>query len=290
MKSDKSKPVALEDLLRLKRAERPPAEFWPQFERELRAKQLSALVVRRPWWRTLPSRALVGFSRYHLPLGATAVLALTFLSVREYQTASPGRILTPGLGEIPADIVSSANNSTSPMSISTAPQAVTVAGSVGFNTSEDISPSETAEAASSTVAGVDRVSAMAALIGGSSELQADPSPSARSIAENFAAAQSADNNFGSNRSLVVSTSRGFESRALPAPARMPIMEPLAQMTPPSDVRRARYLGTALPAVASAKQVAPRSSERPSSRIADERLYESLSSRLGVGGDRIMVKF
>ena len=45
MKSDHQKPVSLEDLLRLKRAERPAPEFWVQFERELRAKQLAALVT-----------------------------------------------------------------------------------------------------------------------------------------------------------------------------------------------------------------------------------------------------
>ena len=73
-------------------------------------------------------------------------------------------------------------------------------------------------------------------------------------------------------------------------ARAPVVEPLSQVTPPSDVRRARYLGTALPVVATAKQIVPRSSERLASRIADERLYESLGSRFGVGGDRVNVKF
>ena len=286
MKSDQQKSVSLEDLLRLKRAERPPAEFWPQFERELRAKQLSALVVRRPWWRTLPSRILVGFSRYHLPIGATAVLALTFLSVREYQTVTPGRILAPALGESTANAVGAASDSAEVTPDLIGPRSA-VASSGGFSASEE-TPAEVASVVTSNASGVDRVSAMAALMGGSAEAEAAVSPSARSIAENFAAAQSADNNFGSNRPLLASASRGFESRALPA--RTPVVEPLAQMTPPADVRRARYLGTALPVVASAKQITPRSSERLASRIADERLYESLGNRLGVGGDRIMVKF
>ena len=34
--------VTLEDLLRVKRAEQPPAEFWTDFERGMRAKQLAA--------------------------------------------------------------------------------------------------------------------------------------------------------------------------------------------------------------------------------------------------------
>ncbi|MBC7369716.1 MAG: hypothetical protein H7343_23350 [Undibacterium sp.] len=287
MKSDQQKSVSLEDLLRLKRAERPPAEFWSQFERELRAKQLSALVVRRPWWRTLPSRGLVSFSRYHLPIGATAVLALTFLSVREYQTVAPERGVVLGLSNIPAASVATGDVSIPASSDVAETQAMAPMSSGGFS-----APAEKAvagnERSSSDASGVDRVSAMSALIGGSAESERAASPSARSIAENFAAAQSADNTFGTNRSLLINASRGFESRVLPA--RTPVVEPLAQMTPPSDVRRARYLGTALPVVASARQITPRSSERLASRIADERLYESLGSRLGVGGDRIMVKF
>ena len=35
--------VTIEDLLRLKRAERPPASFWSDFDREMRAKQLAAI-------------------------------------------------------------------------------------------------------------------------------------------------------------------------------------------------------------------------------------------------------
>jgi hypothetical protein len=74
------------------------------------------------------------------------------------------------------------------------------------------------------------------------------------------------------------------------PARQPVVDPLAQMKAPSDVRRARYLGTALPASVGVKTATARSSERLASRIADERLYETGPSRLGVGGDRLMVKF
>ena len=284
MSLEKQKSVSLEDLLRLKRAERPSAEFWPQFERELRAKQLAALVVRRPWWRTLPTRALVGFSRYHLPLGATAVLALTFLSVREYQTVSPAPGLSPVLSDVqptsdrvPSDSLAAPRGFSAPIIASN--------DEVAAEDSSSVSRENNATNAS----GTERVSAMAALIGDAGQSTATVSPSERSIAENFAAAQSASGTFGNSRSLLVAAPHGFEARALPA--RSPMVEPLAQMTPPADVRRARYLGTALPVVASAaKQVAPRNTERMASRIADERLYESLGNRLGLGGDRIMVKF
>lgn len=78
--------VSLEELLRLKRAERPAPEFWARFEQDLRAKQLAAIVEKRPWWVALrlPLATRV-LSRWtvQLPLAAAAVLALSFVVVRE---------------------------------------------------------------------------------------------------------------------------------------------------------------------------------------------------------------
>ncbi|HEY9155937.1 MAG TPA: hypothetical protein VIM69_12445, partial [Opitutaceae bacterium] len=71
--------VTLEDLLRLKRAERPPAEFWAEFDRTLHAKQLAAIVEKRPWWRR--QYTWRGASRWSLPLSAAAALAVTFATV-----------------------------------------------------------------------------------------------------------------------------------------------------------------------------------------------------------------
>jgi len=73
--------VTVEDLLRLKRAELPDAEFWNKFEVELRQKQLAALVERRPWWQQIP---LLINRRAYLPIGATAVLTFTLVSLRYY--------------------------------------------------------------------------------------------------------------------------------------------------------------------------------------------------------------
>ncbi len=286
MKSDHQKPVTLEDLLRLKRTERPPAEFWNRFDRELRAKQLAALVVKRPWWRTLPVRALTGLSRYHLPLGATAVLALTFLSVREYRTVSPDGGIYPVatdevIENIPNFIVSGstvARANVEPLSPAFAAAVADVADEAG---------SPVAEPDPAYSVSTERSSLVAVSNGIAAESSPFDRPSARSIAENFAATQSGENAFGGH-SLLGAAVQSFESHAMPA--RAPVIDPLAQMKAPSDVRRSRYLGTALPVSANAKTATSRSSERLASRIADERLYESGPSRLGVGGDRLMVKF
>ncbi|MDX2186090.1 MAG: hypothetical protein SFV32_04085 [Opitutaceae bacterium] len=73
--------VTLEDLLRLKRAERPAPEFWVNFEAELRRKQLAAAIEqRRPWWHiSLSSR----FLRLGVPVGAAAAVAFAWVSLRK---------------------------------------------------------------------------------------------------------------------------------------------------------------------------------------------------------------
>ena len=92
--------VTLEDLLRLKREERPAPEFWSRFDRELRAKQLAALVEKRPWWQGLPAWAL-NWRRFHLPLGATAVLAVTLVALRD----SGGHPVVVGAAVVGAPVV-----------------------------------------------------------------------------------------------------------------------------------------------------------------------------------------
>jgi hypothetical protein len=69
---DHQSKITIEDLLRLKKVERPSADFWVTFERELRQKQLSALVEKRTSWRDIPRFFA---RRAYLPIGATAVLA-----------------------------------------------------------------------------------------------------------------------------------------------------------------------------------------------------------------------
>jgi hypothetical protein len=96
--------VTVEDLLRLKRAERPPAEFWVGFEEQLREKQLAALVERRPWWHGVATlSARLGWMR--VPVGATAILAVTLVSIRHYSASGDFRDeqLGAAIGERPVD-------------------------------------------------------------------------------------------------------------------------------------------------------------------------------------------
>lgn len=65
----------LEDLLRFKKAERPSPEFWAEFDRGLRKKQLAALVKQPQGWarvRPVMARSL----RWAVPATAAAAVAM----------------------------------------------------------------------------------------------------------------------------------------------------------------------------------------------------------------------
>ena len=92
---DQRPKITVEDLLRLKRAERPAPEFWANFEQELRQKQLTALLEKRPWWHELPQFLS---RRTYLPVGATAILAFTLVSVKYYEPAQVVSYEAPAAG------------------------------------------------------------------------------------------------------------------------------------------------------------------------------------------------
>src|SRR5208283_4018577 len=100
MKRDMDRKITVEDLLRFKRAELPPAEFWAKFESEMRAKQLAAIVSRRPWW-VGASRIFPFVYRRQLVLGMAAAIALTWAGVRylggpsEVVQSAPARFPEP---------------------------------------------------------------------------------------------------------------------------------------------------------------------------------------------------
>lgn len=275
---ENKRPVTLEDLLKLKRAERPPAEFWSQFDRELRAKQLSALVEQRPWWRTMP-RLFAGFSRYHLPLGATAVLALTLVSVRYYRPSTFGP--TPAQdSSVAASATLGANGSMTAPQVVAASEEPSVAGLADHESATEtnlqVATATPREAAAPASAG-----SRLADSGGARDAS---TPSERFIAANLAIAKSSDPAIAQG---ILGSARGFEARAMPA--RAPAVDPLAQMTSPSDARRSRLLGGSVMSVSMNSVPATRPVEFRSRRISDEQLYDTIS-RFGARGNSLLVKF
>jgi len=270
--------VTLEDLLRLKRAERPPAEFWADFERGLRTKQLAAIVEPRPWWAPF-IRVGARLSRYQLPVGATAILAITLLTVREYRPVNTSPAFEPAVvasANVAAPAIADDRVSVSGTEAVTAP----IVASAGTVTAAEEASRPVAVAS----APAKQDSAPAIPVGGSSHVVVvNPElTSARYMAENLAAAQAADPELDQmlSRSL-----RSVENR----PARG---EPLAQVSVPGESRRARLLGgAAWLASASMGDSALRTNEQATRRLTERRLAESdVISRIDVGGNRLVVKF
>lgn len=73
---DSKDEIKVEDLLRLKKAERPDEAFWGQFDRELHQRMLQTLVKKDPWYVQL-ARGLSGrIAQTAAVAGAAALLAM----------------------------------------------------------------------------------------------------------------------------------------------------------------------------------------------------------------------
>lgn len=66
----------LSKLIRLKKLERPDAAFWDQFDRELRNRQLTALVQTRSWRKRAGAIALIALRKSAVFTATASVLAL----------------------------------------------------------------------------------------------------------------------------------------------------------------------------------------------------------------------
>jgi len=78
--SSSSSKINLDSLLRLKRAERPDDAFWSDFEVGMRQKQLAAIIEPKPWWLGVS----LGLRRFSFPAlvvtsGAAALLAFAVI-------------------------------------------------------------------------------------------------------------------------------------------------------------------------------------------------------------------
>jgi hypothetical protein len=300
MNSEESKQpkrqVTVEDLLHLKRAERPPAEFWIRFEQELRAKQLAAIVVKRSWWSVVPE-VFAGMRRYQVLLGTAAVLAVSFVSVNEYRSSSPAVASSIALAStseapVPAREISPPGNDVAVVSteVGLVIAGNTINPAVAIETAS-LAPAATLqyseanlsdEHASSVAVSDNNLSEIVPWLTSRADLR-DLSPAAQSIADNLTAIKETHPELIGR---LYGSSGGFEKRGLPAPRR-PAVDPLAQMRNPSDTHRERLLASATPV---AVRTSGPSGERIAGRISDQRLTEQEISRFGARGDRFLVKF
>jgi hypothetical protein len=253
MNSEELKPrITVEDLLRLKRAERPGPEFWAQFDQELRAKQLAAIVERKPWWCSLP-RLYVFVLRNRLYLGsAGAAMLAVGVGLRIY-SASGFETRVP---EVAYAVQSPADAAPTPVAV----PAVTVA----------LAAPAPVRVARSAAPAVSAPATQALPLITMSEEVPQTAPTerfetlTRSMAANLATAQAAASQAA--RSLA-GDDYAFDSRLVPASA--PVMEPLAHMSSPSEERRSRMRDAeAFSAMAGSSGLVVPVGERRVSRLDD----------------------
>lgn len=273
---DKRPKVTVEALLQLKRAERPDAEFWAGFERELRQKQLTALLERRPWWQNLPHLLS---RRAYLPIGATAAIAFTLVTVKYYTPSQEAPT------DESRDIVAAVAQARTPQVMP--PETVVQASS-------EAAPSALPAAVEAPV--IDDRTAVAANRSLSDDIPAHSAEllpwSAPRAAEKF-----------SNRLLAEHLPQldqpGLElstapiDTALPAASRtVEVAAPVVELAAVSALasKRSRLLAELTERRFTPEPQAPALvRERLSRRLADPEFAERFS-RIGVQGDRVLVKF
>lgn len=264
--SDPQSKVSLEDLLRLKRAERPSAEFWTNFERELHQKQLTALVKKRRWWHDMP--VLLG-RRVYLPAGAAAVVAFTLVTVRY---TAPTQI---------AEIPDTASRITaSDPAIETLAPTVVRSRSMESTHAKYQEPMAVASVQAPAAEIRDVAELMPAMLA-SREIE---TPSARSIAANLARLEQSEPELVNS---VMGSRLSTPARVQTVAATASAMEPVVASDSGSRKYRliARYADRAL----SPEPSAPANvRDRIARRLGDD-LGDGIS-RIGVVGSRVSLKF
>ncbi|MEZ5414101.1 MAG: hypothetical protein R3F03_07285 [Opitutaceae bacterium] len=261
----------------MKRAERPQPEFWQQFEREMRVKQLAAIVEPRPWWAAF-IRVGARVARYQVPVGATAIFALTLLTVREYQTPPVSeeqfaptiveREVQTMPGPAVAVVVPAPDVAETPVKEFDKTPAVAVAAS---------------NAATPTVA-PDRALRTMPMLGGAG-IEND-SPTARMIAANLEAVK----NSAPELAQLINRVSGMDALIAPQ-QKTEVIDPLARVTVNPDRRSSRLLASALPVASysSGEISTEANTARLSRTLTEERLYDSVS-RFGFNANRVAIKF
>jgi len=290
MKPDNDQPkVTLEQLLRVKRAEKPSPEFWTQFERELRVKQLAAIVEPRPWWAPF-IRVGSRLARYQMPVGATAVIALTLLTVRQYDTENPG-VSRPVVPQVAAEqaekhglgLASSADAGAAKVEKARSPNANAGARTAGMSR---------AHRESSVVSHALGAGAMlgGAAFGLHSEASGETdsgSVAAQMVAANLEVVRTSEPELVALLELGLTSQQSQSGRVAAVATR----DPLSQVGAEAVQRRSnRLLGSAIPATATVVATAASGSTlRLNRSISEERIYDSMR-RGRLSAERVPIKF
>lgn len=92
--------INLEDLLRVKRSERPSEQFWNEFDRELHQRMLQTLVKKDPWYLQL-MRAFSGRLGQSIAIGAAAAVVAMVVVRPAFQPVKSSQV---AVAEVPVAV------------------------------------------------------------------------------------------------------------------------------------------------------------------------------------------
>lgn len=285
MKSEKHSPskVSLDDLFALKRAERPSEDFWQDFQRDFHVRQRAEAIEPKRWWFVLP-RIFAGFSHYQMPIGAAAVLAVTFLSFREYR--EPGFEVAYSTPQVlPVAIETVPEITADPIAAIQSVVIPTVESSEAALLGVEVAQIETVIAASEAPDSF-HLSPMVVWAGTSGlavdSIPAAPTPSQLSIAANLATVEDAQLQVG----------RLLGEPQLDLAAAITQSATLGQVSIPEPTRQHLFVYQGSPTDFSVEREKDSGRDTHSliaNRISHDELYDSVS-RLSAGGNHLTVKF
>jgi len=262
--SDQPPKVTLEDLLRLKRAERPSPDFWSKFERELREKQLTALVQKRRWWHELP---VLLSRRVYLPAGAAAIVAFTVVTVRY---------------SVPGQMAQTTGSAPHVASVTPAVDASAPVGMVAAVPSRKGEHEETTVRTSDLAPDVSSVRELGVQTYAQATSRETEAPAARPMVANLSRLGQSESE---QMDALLGSKLSVPARLQPAVA---AQSEVASLTPASSSKYqliARYVGRSLSPAPAAPAVVR---ERLARRLEEE-LGDSIS-RIGVVGSKVSLKF
>lgn len=282
------KAVTLEDLLRLKRAERPGPEFWAQFDDALRAKQLAAIVERRPWWHVDFGAWASVVARVRVPVGLAAVGVLSVLTVQQFRSPMPVAPVGPvgdadRLAVADVAVVTDVPQAARPGDAESSDAQGVAVAVVQVNAGPEWVAAGEAFAADASSAALER-----GPVASAAASEASLSLNATALASDLRSLRPAGLSTLDSSGVATLDLGSFRSNSRTST----VEEPLARVTSPTESRRERLAALVAPAAmkSSSQSGSPdRVRERMISRLSEDDLYSSVS-RLNVERGGLRVSF
>ena len=257
--------ISVEDLLRVKKSERPSREFWGDWQGQLKARVREAASVKRSWWKDVLPRFGITVARWHVAVGATALASLVIVALEEYQ---------PALPSLP---VAAATVSANEVLASEVPAVSTARVAAGTMAASRVGASVRLPSASLRNYAPGELSNAVAMI-----LTPD-----RSVSE----PHGGNTTLGSSMQASLGLQQPLATPSTGSTLRLDVQKVAVAMNEPASTRHSRYFHYSYtPSARLDSADALHGPDSTPGRLNEDELYETASSRIGARGDRISLRF